>query len=121
MIVRALACFPNWLLRVLGWMLNVAAAISLMILGIFATFFFEPATTHNHTENAAMAVHLVFPQAGIVLLLAVIARVFVGKAKLRQSRLKQNLCAGCGYDLRATPNQCPECGAKNSNSASRAC
>jgi hypothetical protein len=50
---------------------------------------------------------------GVILLtiaLSVLVYVRSRQAGLRDRRVQAGLCAGCGYDLRASPERCPECG-----------
>jgi hypothetical protein len=53
--------------------------------------------------------YVVFPHAAAVVVFAVPA-MLLGRSRLRRKR-RRGVCAACGYDLRATPEQCPECGA----------
>ena len=43
------------------------------------------------------------------LLPSLIVAVYVGRKLRTHHREKRRLCPKCGYDLRATPNRCPEC------------
>jgi hypothetical protein len=47
----------------------------------------------------------------LLLLFAPLPVVRIGAAMRRGRGRRRGLCAVCGYDLRATPERCPECGA----------
>jgi hypothetical protein len=44
-------------------------------------------------------------------LMALLPAVRVAQLIRRRRRTSRQVCAVCGYDLRATPDRCPECGA----------
>jgi hypothetical protein len=48
--------------------------------------------------------------AGTALLPLLTLGRFIGRTSLDRRRNRLGLCPSCGYDLRATPNHCPECG-----------
>ena len=51
-----------------------------------------------------------FPHWFAVLLLAILPAVRLRAHLRNRKRNRAGLCPKCGYDLRATPDRCPECG-----------
>jgi hypothetical protein len=53
---------------------------------------------------------LITPLWSLALLLGALPCRRLLRSRRRRTRLRGNLCPACGYDLRATPGRCPECG-----------
>jgi len=50
------------------------------------------------------------PIWSLALAFAILPAVGLAKRLRHSRRLSSNLCPTCGYDMRATPERCPECG-----------
>lgn len=50
------------------------------------------------------------PHWAIALLLVILPAIWLPRELRRRRRLRHGLCVKCGYDLRASPTRCPECG-----------
>jgi hypothetical protein len=68
----------------------------------------------SYGDDGSMLWNLVVPYwmiATAALLLPVGRGVMWRRDRVRASRIARGHCAYCGYDVRATPDRCPECGA----------
>ena len=77
--------------------------------------FFGVTVTEIHGYSGPMMIHRVdrTPLVIVTALCAVLpcwSAFAYRRKRLKTRRLHQNLCSECGYDVRATPDRCPECG-----------
>jgi hypothetical protein len=74
---------------------------------------FTWSTGYNQFHGFERCVHICLPYWFLMLLFAIGMAPLLSQAYLRRrsaSRAAANHCVQCGYDLRATPQRCPECG-----------
>jgi hypothetical protein len=73
---------------------------------------FDWMLSRQHGEVEDLDVHLAFPHWLVLALLMFINLPLIRSAmrRRRAERRRAGLCAVCGYNVRATPGRCPECG-----------
>jgi hypothetical protein len=76
---------------------------------------------YRSTSNGAATIHyFAVHDAWLVVVTAVLPAWWLLALRRRRRLAAQGRCLACGYDLRATPGRCPECGAP-SDAGARAC
>jgi hypothetical protein len=71
--------------------------------------FFTPAAGGANTPSPVIGVSLHIPYWSVVLLAMVLPGASRTRSWRSSRRRRAGRCANCGYDLRATPDRCPEC------------
>jgi hypothetical protein len=68
--------------------------------------------TSAEGENVCLtrSTYLILPIAAPIPGELLLPAIWLGNRVWRRSRARDNCCPVCGYDLRATPERCPECG-----------
>jgi hypothetical protein len=74
----------------------------------------------DHFVSASSEGYLVIvPFWSLVLLFSILPVTWWFRRRRLSGRLRAGLCLHCGYDLRATPERCPECGTTSQKSEVR--
>ncbi len=104
----ALAWVGILILLVGDWVHESKVSATVGLLGvILVTYAWVLFVSESEDLRISLVTGILFPGAAL-LKLGQIARAFLRPWPRR--RTAPGLCARCGYDLRATPRRCPECG-----------
>ena len=71
----------------------------------------SPTPRPGSSPTTSFYFEVIAPHWGIALLLAFLPAARL-RSWLRARHKRLGICPQCGYDLRATPDRCPECGSK---------
>jgi hypothetical protein len=74
----------------------------------------------KQTWSYQSRVGLAYPLLCVVTATPPLVWLWRRRSRTQRRRLAAGLCTGCGYDLRATPGRCPECGAAAPHAAAEA-
>jgi hypothetical protein len=80
--------------------------LSLMLMAVAATIIILRGDRLEIVVTGVLSGMLVYLPP-VILALWLIEKL---RQRKRDKRIKAGLCVKCGYDLRATPDRCPECG-----------
>jgi hypothetical protein len=106
---EALERFGAWYPTGLRWRIAGGAETifrSVPAPGFQAGHYVDPGSAGYRSETWVLAVRHWLPTA----LLLVMPAVRLNRFRKARRATRLGLCPACGYDLRATPDRCPECG-----------
>jgi hypothetical protein len=75
----------------------------------FDAMLFDPPAPFNRLDRH-WSVVVIFPHMAAVVVLLPLPAMRVWMLRRERRRKNKRLCSVCGYDLRASPERCPECG-----------